>query len=163
YPVTWQVLVAMSGIYSFFLSIMIFLFSGMLVHKSRLTNMFLLIESTSVPNWVLLLSKVIALMKLIYLVMLVCMINGIVYQIYKGYYNFEFAHYLFELFILNPIKLLYLVLFAFFIQNLFKNYLVGFMVCLIIYFSLPFLPKVGVEQMIFIPNADPSFSYSDMN
>ncbi|MFD1167239.1 M1 family aminopeptidase [Sphingobacterium daejeonense] len=163
YPVTWQVLIAMGSIYGFFLSIMIFLFSGMLVHKSRQTNMFLLIESTAIPNWVLLLSKVIALVKLVYLVMLVCMINGIVYQVYKGYFNFEIGHYSYELFVLYPIKFLYLILFAFFIQNLFKNYFVGFIVCLIFYFALPFLPRIGVEQMIFIPNADPSYNYSDMN
>ncbi|WFB65059.1 M1 family aminopeptidase [Sphingobacterium sp. WM] len=163
YPVTWQVLISMGSIYSFFLNIMIFLFSGMLIQRSRQTNMFLLIEATSVPNWVLLFSKVIAMIKMVYLVMLVCLINGIVYQIYEGYYQFEIGHYMYELFVLIPIKVLYLILFAFFIHNFFKNYFIGFIICLVLFFSLPFLSKIGIEQMIFRPHADPSYNYSDMN
>jgi len=163
YPVTWQVLIAMGGIYSFFLNIMIFLFAGMLLHRSRQTNMFLLIEATAVPNWVLLLSKVIAMIKMVFLVMFVCMINGVVYQVYKGYFNFEIGHYMYELFVLYPIKLMYLILFAFFVQNFFKNYFVGFICCLIIFFGIPFLSNIGIEQMLFKPDSDPSYIYSDMN
>ncbi len=163
YPVTWQVLTAMGSMYSFFLNIMIFLFAGMLIQRSRQTNMFLLIEATAVPNWVLLFSKFLALLKLVFLVMAVCLLNGILYQAYKGYFNFEIGHYLYELFFLNPLKFIYLILFALFIHSFFKNYFVGFILCLIIFFGIPFLSKIGVEQMIFKPGSDPSFSYSDMN
>jgi len=155
YPVTWQVLVAMGSIYTFFLNIMIFLFAGMLIQRSRQSNMFLLIEATAVPNWVLLLSKVLAMIKLVYLVMLVCLINGIVYQIYKGFYNFELGHYAFELFILYPLKFLFLILF--------KNYFIGFIICLILFFTIPYLSKIGIEQAIFKPGEGASFQYSDMN
>lgn len=163
YPVTWQVLTAMGNLYSFFLNIMIMLFAGMLIQRSRQTNMFLLIEATAVPNWVLLLSKAIALLKLVFLVMAVCMLNGILYQAYKGYFNFEIGHYIYELFLLTPLKLIYIILFSLFIHSLFKNYFVGFICCLILFIGIPLLSKVGVEQAIFKPNSDPSFRYSDMN
>ena len=163
YPVTWQVLLSMNGIYGFFLMIMILLFSGMLVQRSRQTNMFLLIEATAVPNWVLALSKVIALFLMVWTVSLVTLLNGVVYQVYRGYYNFEFGHYIYELFVLNTLKYTYLIFFALFIQNLFKNYFVGFIVCLIVVIGVPFLSQIGVEQQIFKPNAGPGFSYSDMN
>lgn len=163
YPVTWQVLIAMGSIYTFFLNIMIFLFAGMLIQRSRHTNMFLLIEATAVPNWVLLLSKALAMIKLVYLVMLVCLINGIVYQTYKGFYNFELGHYAYELFVLYPLKFLFLILFSLFIHNFFKNYFIGFIVCLILFFAIPLLTKIGIEQAIFKPGEGASFRYSDMN
>ncbi|MVZ67132.1 hypothetical protein GQF61_14820 [Sphingobacterium sp. DK4209] len=163
YPVTWQVLESMGGIYSFFLIIMIMLFAGMLVQRDQQSNMKLLVDSTSVPNWVLLFSKYLALMKMTVVVLFISMLTGIVYQAYNGYYNFEFGHYLYELFVLDYLKYLVLIGFALFIHGFFRNYFIGFIVCLLIVLGIPFLSKIGVEQLIYKFNNSPKYHYSDMN
>ncbi len=163
YPVTWQVLSTMGSVYSFFLIIMILLFSGMLIQRDQQQNMKLLIDATAVPNWVLLTSKVIALFKMAQVVLLISLLTGVIYQAYNGYYKFELGHYLFELFVLDNLKYLVLIGFAFFIHSFFKNYFVGFIICLLIVLGMPLLSRIGIEQNIFKFNNDPRFSYSDMN
>lgn len=163
YPVTWQVLQTMGGIYSFFLVIMILLFAGMLIQRDQQSNMKLLIDSTSVPNWVLLTAKYIALMKMTIVVLIISMLTGIIYQTYNGYFKFEIGHYLYELFILDYLKYLVLIGFALFIHGFFRNYFVGFIVCLIIVLGIPFLSRIGIEQAIYKFNNGASYHYSDMN
>lgn len=163
YPVTWQTVLATSAIYGFFIQIIILLFAGMLVQRSRQSQMHLLLEGTGVPNWVLLSAQAIALFKLLWTMMVVCMITGISYQLYQGYDQIELPHYLFDLFVLGTLKYAYLIFFALFIHSLFRNYFVGFVCALVIVFGLPSLDQLGIEQDMFIPDAAPSYAYSDMN
>lgn len=163
YPVTWKMLNTIGGVYSFFLQILIFLFAGMLIQRAQTDRMNLLIDATAVPNWTMLLSKFFALLKMTCVVLLISMLSAIIYQAYQGYYHFEIGNYVKELFGLDMMKYLILILFALFVQSLFKNYMAGFMVCLFITIGVPMLSKIGVEQAIFKFNTGPGYSYSDMN
>src|SRR5690554_1417505 len=62
YPVTWQVINLINGFIGIFLSILIYLFSGILLNNPASSRMNLLVDSTAVPNWSWLLSKWIALL-----------------------------------------------------------------------------------------------------
>lgn len=163
YPVTWQMLKTAGSIYGFFLFILIFLFSGILVQRAQTANMKLMIDATAIPNWALLLSKVLALLQLTLLVLLISMLSGIVYQAFNGYYSFEIGHYGYELFVLDLLKYGIIILFALFIQSFFKNYYIGFFICIIIYIGIPALSKIGIEQAIYKFNQGPGYSFSDMN
>lgn len=163
YPVTWKMLDTIGGVYSFFLQVLIFLFAGMLIQRAQTDRMNLLIDATAVPNWTMLLSKFFALLKMTLLILLISMLTAIAYQAYHGYYNFEIGNYIKELFGLDIIKYVILILFGLFVQSLFKNYMAGFMVCLFLLIGIPMLSQVGVEQAIFKFNAGPKYSYSDMN
>ncbi|MCL7987541.1 hypothetical protein M8998_06285 [Sphingobacterium sp. lm-10] len=163
YPVTWKLLSTIGSVYSFFIVILIFLFSGILIQRARMAKMDLLVDSTAVPNWVLYFSKILALLQMTVLILLTSMLTGIGYQIYHGFYHFEIGHYLMELFVLDLPKYLVFVLFGLFIHSFFKNYFVGFIVCLAIFIGLPFLSRIGIEQAIYKFNAGPSYEYSDMN
>ncbi len=57
----------------------------------------------------------------------VIMIAGVLFQIYKGYYNFEIGHYLFELYALKFIHFVIWALLALFIQSLVGNPYLGFL------------------------------------
>ncbi|MFZ4262696.1 ABC transporter permease/M1 family aminopeptidase [Sphingobacterium sp. HJSM2_6] len=163
YPVTWQMLNATSSIYGFFSQIMLLLFSGMLIQRARMSNINLLVDATATPNWVLLLSKAIALYKLMLLVFLVSMLNGVIYQLVHGFYDLELGHYFFELFVLGSVKAVYMILFSLLINSFFKNYFIGFILGLFIVLGVPLLAKIGIEQNIYKLNADPGYNYSDMN
>ena len=163
YPVTWQMLALPGSAFSLFINVLTFLFAGILVHRGFATRMNHLIDVTPIPNWVLLFSKFLALLQMQVVLLAVIMIGGITIQAYNGFFDFEIGHYLFELY---AIKLVHFVIWAFlalFIQTLFKNYLLGFFVLLILSIGLVFIPEIGVEQDVFRFNSDTGFQYSDMN
>lgn len=163
YPVTWKLLATIGAVYGFFTTILIFLFAGVLMQRARMARMDLLIDATAVPNWVLFFSKFTALVLMVWLIQTVSMLTAIGYQAYHGYYRFELGLYITELFLLDLLKYLTLILFALFVHGFFTNYLLGFMVCILVFFGLPFLPKIGVEQYVFRFNSGPGLTYSDMN
>ncbi len=163
YPVTWKVLELLSGTFALFISILIYLFSGILIQNSATSRMNLLVDSTPIPNWSLYFSKVIALVKMTLLVLFVGMISCILVQVYYGYYNFEIGIYLKSLFVFELIDYIIIILFSMFVQSLFKNYLAGFFAILVFMIAKPFLSKLGIEQQIFSFNSGWVGSYSDMN
>ena len=163
YPVTWKVIGEINGVVGFFLSILIYLFSGVLLNNAQSSRMNLLVDATTVPNWSLLLSKFIALVQIVCVVFLVGILSGILIQVYLGYYNFELGQYFTEFFGFQLIDYVILILFSLFIQSFFKNYLIGFFVILIARMIPMALTKLGIEQSVFHFNSGMWYSYSDMN
>lgn len=163
FPVTWKVMELINGFIGIFLSILIYLFSGILLNNSATTRMNLLVDATPMPNWSLLLSKFIALVEMVAVVFLVGILSGTMIQIYYGYYNFEFGQYFTDLFGFQLIDYVILILFSLFIQSFFRNYLIGFFVILIVQMIPMALSKLGIEQSVFHFNSGPGYSYSDMN
>lgn len=163
YPVTWQMLMFSGGVFSLFINLLTFLFAGLLVHRGTVSRMGLLIDSTPIPNWSLMLSKLFALAMMQMVLLLVVLVSGILIQLYYGYYKFELGHYLFELYGINLLHYVIWALLAILIQTLVKNYLLGFFITLAISIAISFLDTIGVEQMIFKFNQAPATFYSDMN
>ncbi len=164
FPVTWRMMHYAEG---FQLAIIIctFLYAGMLSHRSKIANINLLVDVTPIPNWTLVVSKLIALLKMQVVMLTVILITAISFQIYKGYYNFEIGHYLFELYVLNFIYYILWAMLALFVQTLIKNPYVGLFLLFIIFLivSTSLLSFIGVEQAVFIYNQGTFYSYSDMN
>jgi len=163
YPTTWQMLLIPGNTFSLFINILTFLYAGMLIQRGKMTRMNHLVDVTPIPNWSLLLSKFIALLKMQAVLLLVIMVAGMIFQIYRGYYNFEIGQYLYELYALKLIHFAIWALLALFIQTLVGNAYLGLFILLIISIGLPFLRFAGIEQAIFKYNQGPGFSYSDMN
>ncbi len=163
YPVTWKVIELLGGLFSFFITILIYLFSGYLIQHSQNSRMNYLVDSTAVPNWTLMLSKFLALLKMTILVLFIGMISCILVQVFYGYYNFEILHYIKELFGFELIKYVIIILFSLFVQNFFKNFLVGFIAIIVLQMILPFVSKLGIEHSIFRFNSSTGYDYSDMN
>lgn len=161
-PVTWKML---NGGASFTIAINIctFLYAGMLVQRSKIANMNHLVDVTPVPNWTLFMSKFIALIKMQLVLLSVIMVSGILFQIYKGYFDFELGHYIQELYGLRLINYIIWAFLALFIQTLFRNPYLGLFVLLVISIGMPLLNLAGIEQPIFKYNEGPGFEYSDMN
>ncbi|WP_196888492.1 ABC transporter permease/M1 family aminopeptidase [Aureivirga sp. CE67] len=163
YPRTWQMLLIPGTIFTFFLMIITFLYSGLLIHRSRTSGINVIEDCTTIPNWTLILSKFIALLKMQALLFLVVIISGISIQTYRGYYDYEIGHYLFDIYILQFASVVIWTFLAFFIQTLFKNTYIGFFVLLVLYIGIPYLSAIGIEQSIFKYNQGPGYRYSDMN
>ncbi|MCG8373388.1 MAG: hypothetical protein MI700_07640, partial [Balneolales bacterium] len=162
-PVTWQMLELPGTFFSLFINLLTFLYAGILLHRSRNSNMDQLTHVTAVPDWALLFSKFLALIKMQALLLSTILVVGIGVQIYNQYFNFEPGLYLFELYGIRFIHVVIWGLLAIFIHSLFKNYFIGFFILLVISIGISFLGNVGIEQDIFKYNQAPPTPYSDMN
>ena len=163
YPTTWKMLLVPSGVFKFFILLITFLYSGMLVQRERRAKMYELVDVTHIPNWVQYFSKFLALIKIQVLLLFVAMVASIGLQLSEGYYNIEIFHYLFELYILMlPMYIVWAAL-SLFVQSFFSNFYIGFFILFIFFIFSPFISKLGVEQAIYMFNEGPGISYSDMN
>ena len=162
-PVTWQMLVGGDVFSALVLNVCTFLYAGILVQRARTARISHLVDSTPIPNWTLLFSKLIALLKMQLVLLAVIMVSGMLFQIYQGYYDFEIGHYLKELFGLKFLNYLVWAFLAIFIQTLVKNQYLGFFILLIVAIGIPFLSLIGIENAVLKYNEGPGFSYSDMN
>lgn len=161
-PVTWK-MINIGNVFKISINICTFLYVGMLIHRAKINRVNHLLDITPVPNWTLLFSKVIALVKMQLVLLTVIMIAGLLFQTYNGFYNYEIGHYLFELYFLNFINYFIWILLSIFIQTLIGNPYLGLFILLVISIGMPFLSLAGIEQEIFKYNEGPGFSYSDMN
>ena len=161
-PVTWKML-SQGGSFTVAINICTFLYAGMLIHRAKIARADHLIDVTPIPNWALLLSKLIALVKMQIVLLSVIMIAGIAFQIYKGYFDFEIGHYIKELFGLRLINYIVWALLALFVQTIIRNPYLGLFVLIVLSIGIPLLGFAGVEQSIFKYNQGPGFNYSDMN
>ncbi|MGF7023280.1 M1 family aminopeptidase [Sphingobacterium sp. HSC-15S19] len=163
YPVTWKMLMIPGTTFKFFLLILTFLFTGLLVHRGSITRMGGLLDTTATPNWAFMGSKIIAilLMQLTLLAVVIATCMG--FQVYHHYYNFEIGQYVMHLMVYGMLSNLVWLFISLFVHTLFKNYLAGFFVLLTLFIGLPFLSMVGVEQEIYQFNQGPDLDYSDMD
>lgn len=162
YPRTWLMLRGGSA-FVIAINICTFLYAGMLVNRSKAANINGLEDVTPIPNWSLFLSKFLALVKMQVLLLSVIMVAGILFQLYRGYYDIEIGLYLKELFGLKLINYVIWAFLALFVQTLIRNPYLGLFVLLVISIGIPFLSLAGVEQPIFKYNEGPGFGYNDMN
>lgn len=162
-PVTWQMLQLPGTFFNLFINILTFLYAGMLIHRSRTSNIDQLVHVTPTPNWTILLSKFIALVKMQVILLSIIMIAGIGVQLFNGYYNFEIGLYLFDLYAISLVHVVIWGLLAILFHSFFKNYYIGFILLLLISIGISFLGSIGIEQDIFKYNQGPGTQYSDMN
>ncbi|WP_142785646.1 ABC transporter permease/M1 family aminopeptidase [Changchengzhania lutea] len=161
-PVTWKML-GNGGTFGIAIMVSTFLYAGMLVHRGKMANTSQLVDTTPVPNWTLLLSKFVALLKMQFVLLTVILVSGMLFQIYNGYYDFELGHYFKELYIMRFLQFAIWAMLALFIQSLIRNPYLGLFILLIILIGFPLIFSSLIEQDIFKFNQGPSFRFSDMN
>ncbi|MDW3190895.1 MAG: M1 family aminopeptidase [Cytophagales bacterium] len=163
-PVTWKML-RYSEEFQFSMIMCTFLYSGMLLQRARAANILQLTDISPVPNWTLLGSKFLAIIKMQVILLMVIMTAGIGFQLYQGYYHFEIGLYLFGLLGTDLWQFIIWALLAFFIQTLVRNPYLGTFVLLVLLLGLgtPLLRMIGVEQDVFVYGRGPGTPYSDMN
>ncbi|WP_204345872.1 ABC transporter permease/M1 family aminopeptidase [Psychroserpens algicola] len=162
YPRTWRMLQG-GSIFVLSINICTFLYTGVLVNRSKTFRMNGLEDTTAVPNWTLFLSKLIAVIKMQILLLLIIMVAGIAFQLYKGYYDIEVGLYLKELLGLKLINYVIWAFLALCLHTLVRNLYLGLFILIVISIGIPFLTLAGVENDLFKYNEGPGFGYNDMN
>lgn len=162
-PLTRIVLSVPMYFFSIVIMLLTFVFAGMLVYRSRMAKSNQLIDTTATTNWVLLGSKIIALLKVQLLLLLVMMLCGIGLQLYNGYYQFEIDLYLFHLFIITFPTLIIWAVLSVFMHTILPNVYMGIFLLLLIWIGIDQLPQIGIETYLLRFNSAPQLVYSDLN
>lgn len=171
-PTTATMLAIPMFIFSFVINLVTFLYAGLLAHRGRSTGMGDLIDATPQPDWVLLLSRLLAVLKVQLLLLLVVLVAGVVTQAINGYFRFEIGHYVFELFCLHFVHFLIWACAATFVYNLLRNLYLGFFVMVLLPSAVGLFGEfgkqlgwswmqAGVFKFNSVPGVDIGFPFSD--
>lgn len=164
FPVTYEVIEAISGsFFLFFLAIIIF-YGGELVWREREAGVAQIADAVPVPSWVPFLSKLAALGLVQVVLLAVVMLCGLLIQTFKGYFHYEIGLYLQALFLYELPMLLLLCVLSMVTQVVLNNKYLGFAVMVVYYVANIFRGQVGLGHRLFSYGGSTSPGpYSDMN
>ncbi len=161
-PVTYQVLDGIVVGIATLLFVIITLFTGELLWKSRTFQMDLIMDSTPAKSWVFLFSKFFALLSIEMLIIICAMLVGIGYQLFNGFTNIKPDVYLVT-FVYQFMSYLRFTAIAFSIHILVNNKYVSHFVFLgyvMLYNSVLY---IGLEHPLFNYGYGIPRRYSDMS
>lgn len=161
-PKTWVMLAEPSTYILLFTYLLIHLYSGFLMDRSRAAHMSQIIDVTPTKNWVFMLSKIGALILMVATLQLLLILCGITYQALSGFYDFQIDLYLFQGYLLNIWRYVPWILMALLVHSLIKNKWLGLVVLIVIAVAIPSLQDaLGIDQSIFRFNSGGNPSPSD--
>jgi ABC-2 type transport system permease protein len=162
YPVTYLVLDLVGNSFSLFVIIIITVYAGELVWRERELNLDLVFDALPIPNWVMSLSKLTALVLVQALLLVLLMVTGILLQLSKGYTNIEFGLYLKD-FALNFIGYIQVCTLAILVHTLVNQKYIGHGVMILYYIALIAAVPLGFEHLLYQIFGNIPYTYSDMN
>ena len=163
YPVTWEVLNFPSQVWQLVITILTFLYAGVLIHRARNFQMDQLEDSTATPGWVFMGSKFLAIFYMQASLLLILFIAGLMLQVSQGFYEVNLSLYGLRLFgTLLPYLLIWTMA-AFFVHTLIANAYLGFFLLLIGSIGVDQLHLIGLEHPVFAFNYQAELQYSDLS
>ena len=121
YPVTYKVLDIIGGsVYTFLISIITY-FAGALVWKERDAHMDEIQDALPYPDWISYVSKLLALLGAIGIILLLAMFAGIAMQTWQGFPRYQIGLYVSELFFIDGTLFLLFALLAFLLARRFTS------------------------------------------
>lgn len=163
YPVTYQIVSLAAGAFQLFTLIIVIYFSGELVWRERDNKMDQLVDALPTPDWVLPVARVLVMFGILIVMQAVTMACGILFQVWKGYYQFELKIYVVELFGFGLLRNGQLAILALFIQSLARNKATGHSLVIAYYIGKILMLRFGFEHPLYRFGSTPSGMYSDMN
>jgi ABC-2 type transport system permease protein len=165
YPVTYNIISQVGGMFQFMLSILIIFYAGNLVFNEKQFKIDELVGASPVKSSTLVIGKYLGLIGSVALGLLGAVITGIVIQSMKSYYKFEFDQYLISIYGRIFISLSIVAALCFIIQFMVSNKYVGFVISFIVAFLMRIIfTQMKIENPLFIFNSSgPILPYSDMN
>ena len=164
-PLTRFMVTYISAGLALFSTIILIIYSGEAVHRTRNNKTFEFYDALPVSNTTLYLSKIISLVGVSVLLVFVNILVGIIYQTVNGYFNYELGMYLtYNFTSLFPSYVATLLL-AFFIHVLVNNKFLGHFIVIVVYVGIPILVSLALKTsnpLLGFGETTPSF-LSDLN
>ncbi|MEM9934076.1 MAG: M1 family aminopeptidase, partial [Bacteroidota bacterium] len=162
-PLTKVILQIPSSFFSLICMLLVFIYSGLLIHRERDAGMYQLVDTTATPFWVLWISKFLSMAKVLLLLIMVFMLTGIGIQLSQGFYHVEIGLYLYHLLSFVWIPLMIWTVASFFIHTLTNHLYLGLFLLLFGWVGIGGLEQIGITTHLLRFNSPPLLSYSDLN
>jgi ABC-type transport system involved in multi-copper enzyme maturation permease subunit len=163
FPVTYQVLELLAGVWTLFGIIIVTIYAGELVWEERENGSAQIHDSLPVPSWVPFAAKTLALTGMMSVLLAVGMLTGMLIQAARGYFRFEPWLYVRELFGFQlPVFVLVIVM-AVTVQSLVNHKYVGHLIVILYWVVWSWVGFELVPHNLIVFPSTPSPFYSDMN
>jgi ABC-2 type transport system permease protein len=163
YPVTRYAIEALVDALGEISTIVAIYYGGELVWRDRDRRIHEIIDASPIPDWAFLLPKILAIA--IVLVALECaaILGAVALQAGRGYFHFEFGHYLLWFLLPYTIGLVQLAVLSIFVQTLSPGKYFGFGVMALYVVARLTLPSLGFEHHLYLYGTPIGIPLSDMN
>jgi hypothetical protein len=164
FPTTYYMLEVKDFNYIIFIYILLIFYTGEVVHRDRSVRFNQISDTLPVPNWLMYGSKFLSLVYICLMLVHMPLICGILNQVIKGYYTFEFGKYFTDLYLVELPEYLQLTMLTFFVHILVNNKFPGHVVSIgiwVIMFSLRSFAEY--DYNLFFYSYTPGYRISDMN
>lgn len=163
-PLTYYMLEMKNATYVILIFILIVFMTGEVLHRERHVNYDQIFGSLPLPNRLVYGSKFLALVMISFVLVNMILVSGVINQIIKGYFNFEFEKYFTDLYLIEFPKYIIFVLLAFFVHSLVNKKFVGHVIAIAIWVLLFGLNSIAdVNNNLYLYSYAPGYTVSDMN
>jgi len=163
YPVTEAVLELVHNSFTLFMLVITTFYAGELVWREREGSIHLMLDALPVPNWLPLLSKLLALIGLQALLSVAIMLCGMSIQIVNGYYHLDPGLYLQSLLLTYLPSYALTAVLAIFVQVLFNQKYLAYFAMILYYIASITFSSLGLDDPLLLYGSTPGFIYSAMN
>ena len=163
YPVTYQILELIGGVYSLFMLIVTTFYAGELVWREREAGISQMIDALPLPSWLPLLGKTLGLVALQAVMLFFAMLCGMLIQLSKGYLALEPGLYLHRLFLIDLPQYALLAVLAIALQAIINQKYMAYFAMILYYVVTISIHAFGFEHPLLMYGVSPAIVYSAMN
>ena len=162
-PVTSVVIELIFGAFAIIPIIVIAFYAGDLIWRDRGVKMHEIVDATPTPSWAFLFPKFLSIVVVVFALLIFSALTGVGFQLIKGFTDIEPGQYATRLLFMTGWPLVLTVAFALFVQVVFNNRYLGYLVLLIWLVASISLNNAGFEDNLYLFSESPAAPYSDMN
>ena len=162
YPVTELMAVAINDTYKWLLWIVLGFYAGELVWRERATRINEVMDALPTPDWIPLLSKLVALVAVIAVFLLAASLYCTGFQLVHGFHDIQALLYL-KFLGLDLIQFTWFAAFALVLQTLASNKFAGYALTVVYMLGLVALAQLHLSDNLYLPGIAPSTPYTDIN
>jgi aminopeptidase N len=138
-------------------------YGGELVWRDRDRRIHEIIDACPIPDWAFLLPKILAIAIVLIALDSAAILGAVALQAGRGYFDFEFGHYLLWFLLPHAIGLIQLAVLTIFVQTLSPGKYIGFGVMALYVVARVTLPSLGFEHHLYLFGTLTAIPLSDMN
>jgi ABC-type transport system involved in multi-copper enzyme maturation permease subunit len=164
FPVTYNVVDIIRGSLNIFILAVITFYSGAIVWKERESRVNDIYDSLPYPDWLPVVSKILAMYISVLILLAVGVFMGVATQLINGFTDLRPEVYFVELIVSDGLILLSMIILSIFIHSLVNNRYLGYFLFIALLIANSFIwPALDVSSNLVIYGATPGLIYSDMN
>lgn len=163
-PLTLYMLEVKSFTYIILIFILIVFMTGEVLHRERNVNYDQIFGSLPIPNKIVYSSKFLALVMISFILVNLVLVSGLLNQVLKGYFNFEFDLYFIDLYLIEFPKYITFIMLAFFVHSMVTKKFMGHVIAIAIWAFLFALNSLAdINNNLYLYSYAPNYTLSDMN